>query len=78
VASLQVNGGAEVSVSFRFDDLDQAWIGHSSSGALQEVIDATGADAVREVIGKVLTADRKPDGELRQDNIFRYVVARKP
>jgi hypothetical protein len=25
----------------------------------------------------VLEADRKPDGELRQDNIFRYVVATK-
>jgi hypothetical protein len=25
----------------------------------------------------VLEADRKPDGELRQDNVFRYVVATK-
>jgi hypothetical protein len=23
----------------------------------------------------VLEADRKPDGELRQDNVFRYVLA---
>jgi hypothetical protein len=28
-------------------------------------------DAVRE-------ADRKPDGELRQDNVMRYVLARRP
>ena len=25
----------------------------------------------------VLEADRKPDGELRADNVFRYVVATK-
>jgi hypothetical protein len=25
----------------------------------------------------VLEADRKPDGDLRQDNVFRYVVATK-
>ena len=26
----------------------------------------------------VLEADRKPDGALRQDNVFRYVLAGKP
>ncbi len=26
---------------------------------------------------QLLEADRKPDGELRQDNVFRYVVATK-
>jgi hypothetical protein len=26
----------------------------------------------------VLEADRKPDGALRQDDVFRYVVATKP
>jgi hypothetical protein len=36
-----------------------------------------GRDAVRHVLRDVLEADRKPDGELRQDNIFRYVVAAK-
>jgi SAM-dependent methyltransferase len=77
-AGLQVEAGAEVAVPFAFEDLDRAWIAHSSSGALQKVIDAAGAEAVREVISAVLTADRKPDGELRQENVFRYVLARKP
>lgn len=27
--------------------------------------------------GAVLEADRKPDGSLRQDNVFRYVLATK-
>jgi hypothetical protein len=46
----------------RFRDLDHA---------VQEVID----DAVRRVIKTVLEADRKPDGGLRQDNVFCYVIA---
>jgi hypothetical protein len=29
------------------------------------------------VMRDVLEADRKPDGELRQDNVFRYVLATK-
>ena len=30
------------------------------------------------VADAVLTADRKPDGSLRQDNVLRYVIAEKP
>jgi hypothetical protein len=37
-----------------------------------------GADSVREVIDAVLTADRKPDGKYRQDNVMRYVLAAHP
>jgi methyltransferase family protein len=33
--------------------------------------------AVRQVMHDVLEADRKPDGQLRQDNVFRYVLAVK-
>ncbi len=29
------------------------------------------------MIETVLEADRKPDGSLRQDNVFRYVIATK-
>ncbi len=48
-----------------------------SAGPLQKVIEIAGPDAVRQVMRDVLEADRKPDGELRQDNVFRYVVAAK-
>jgi hypothetical protein len=30
-----------------------------------------------EVAASLLEADRKPDGQLRQDNVFRYVLAVK-
>ena len=67
----------EVHCPFIFVDLDEAWTAHQSSGALQKVIDAAGADAVRAALVDVVEADRKPDGQLRQDNVFRFVGATK-
>src|SRR5436190_18348029 len=48
-----------------------------SAGPLQKVVEIAGPGAVRQVLHDVLEADRKPDGELRRDNVFRYVVAAK-
>ena len=45
---------------------------------LQKVIDLTGPDAVRKVLPDVLEADRKPDGQPRQDNVLRYVLVGQP
>jgi SAM-dependent methyltransferase len=77
-AHLTVSGGGDVSCPFVFRDIDHAWAAHSSAGPLQKVIDAVGAEKVRDTLASVLEADRKPDGQLRQDNAFRYVVATKP
>jgi SAM-dependent methyltransferase len=76
-AGLSVTGGGEAAASFRYADHDQAWTAHVSAGPLQKVIEIAGPDSVRQVMRDVLEADRKPDGELRQDNVFRYVVATK-
>src|SRR6266568_3330153 len=77
-AGLAVTGGGEVPVGLSYADHDQAWTAHISAGPLQKVIDVAGPDAVRQVMHDVLEADRKPDGQLRQDNVFRYVLAAKP
>jgi hypothetical protein len=77
-AGLDVCGGAEVQVPFTFTDLDDAMAAHTSSGMVQRIIDLVGPEAVCAVIAAVLEADRKPDGSLRQDNVFRYVLATKP
>lgn len=77
-AGLSVGAGGEAPIAITFDRLDEAWEAHRSSGPLQKVIDTVGEGSVREVIDAVLTADRKPDGKYRQDNVMRYVVAAKP
>lgn len=77
-AGLKVTGGGEIPFPIRFNDLDEAWIAHSSAGPIQKLIDMVGAERVRAVVQDVLEADRKPDGELRQDNEMRFVIAIKP
>src|SRR4029079_12901198 len=77
-AGLDVCGGAEVQVPFTFTDLDDAMAAHTSSGMVQRIIDLVGPEAVCAGIAAVLEADRNPDGSLRQDNVFRYVLATKP
>jgi SAM-dependent methyltransferase len=77
-AGLTVQGGAEVPFPIAFATLDDAWRAHISAGPLQKVISVAGADDVRRVLDAVLTADRKPDGSFRQDNVLRYVIAMKP
>ncbi len=37
-----------------------------------------GTDKVRSVVAELLEADRKPDGELRQNSVMRYSVATRP
>ena len=74
-AGLRVVDGGETSCPFVFRDLDHAWTAHTSAGPPQKVIDMAGPDATRAVLDTVLEADRKPDGALRQDNVFRYVIA---
>lgn len=76
-AGATVIGGAEVPCAFTFRDVEHAVIAHCSAGPLQKVIDVAGLHAVHDVIEAVIEADRKPDGALRQDNVFRYVVAVK-
>lgn len=77
-AGLTVTGGAEVACPFTYRDLDHAWAANSSAGPFQKVIGIAGQAAVRQLTDEAVEADRKPDGQLRQDNVFRYVVAEKP
>ena len=76
-AGLTLASGSEALASFGYADHDEAWTAHISAGPLQKVIEIAGPDAVRQVMHDVLEADRKPDGQLRQDNVFRYVIAAK-
>jgi hypothetical protein len=75
--SLTLAGEGEAPVSFRYT-------GHAQPGPriprrpAAKVIDIAGPDAVRQAMYEVLEADRKPDGQLCQDKVFRYVLAAKP
>jgi hypothetical protein len=73
-AGLELAGSGEADCPFTFADHDAAFVAHVAAGPAQKVIDVAGLDAVRTIVHDVLEADRKSDGELRQDNVVRYVL----
>jgi SAM-dependent methyltransferase len=83
VEKLLLNAGVhdvrsiEAQCPFAFPDMETAWLGWASAGPLIRVIRLAGEAAVRRVVEEALLADRKPDGALREDNAFRFVVGTK-
>jgi SAM-dependent methyltransferase len=77
-AGLEPSVAGEAGCPFIFPDLEAGWRGQCSAGPLQRVIQLAGAEAVREVFDEVHARYRQPDGSYRQENVFRYVIARKP
>jgi len=77
-AGLELASGGEASCPFRYPDLATAWRGLSSTGPVQRVIQLAGVEATRAVCDEAHGQYRLPDGTIRQDNVFRYVIARKP
>jgi SAM-dependent methyltransferase len=77
-AGLELYATGEADCPFIYPDLDTGWRGQSSAGPLQRVIQLVGVETVREAYDEVHARYRQPDGSYRQDNVFRYVIARKP
>ncbi|MFI6599718.1 class I SAM-dependent methyltransferase [Nonomuraea sp. NPDC050536] len=75
-AGLEPVGGGEVMITLSYPDLEAAWIGHSSAGPFQRVIDVAGEDAARETLRAVIGPKARPDGSIHDQNVFRYILAR--
>ena len=77
-AGLNVDGGAEVPFPISSPPSTTPGRPTPRPGPCRRSSRSPGAADVRRVVDAVLTADRKPDGSLRQDNVLRYVIAVKP
>jgi SAM-dependent methyltransferase len=77
-AGLEPYATGTASCPFSYPDLDTGWRGQSAAGPLQRVIQLVGEQPVREAFDQVHARNRQPDGSYRQQNVFRYVLARKP
>ncbi|MFP5257194.1 MAG: class I SAM-dependent methyltransferase [Acidimicrobiia bacterium] len=74
-AGLTAKHAEEVTVAFRFDDLDHAVLGHLSAGPSRRAVQEVGPEAVEQAIREALAASLQPDGSSVQHNAFRFVVA---
>jgi len=59
-----------------YPDLATAVRTQLSSGPARSAIQHSGLPAVRGALTRAFAGSRKPDGSYRQENVFRYLVAR--
>jgi SAM-dependent methyltransferase len=67
---------ADVPNPLIYPDLATAVRTQLSSGPARNAIQHSGLPAVRGALTRAFASSRKPDGTYRQDNIFRYLIAR--
>jgi SAM-dependent methyltransferase len=66
----------DVSNPLIYPDLATAVRTQLSSGPAQRAIQHSGLPAVRGALTRAFTGSRRPDGTYRQENVFRYLIAR--
>lgn len=77
-AGLQPEQTGEVPTPYIYPDVTTAVQAQSSSGPAVRAANHAGPDALRTTLTDVLAGYRQPDGTVRLDNVFRYIVATTP
>jgi SAM-dependent methyltransferase len=75
-AGLRPERVAEVPTPFSYPDLETAIRTQLSAGPARRAIEYAGESATREALGAAFAASRQSDGRYRQDNVFRFLIAR--
>jgi SAM-dependent methyltransferase len=75
-AGLRPDGSGRVSCPFGYPDLASAVRGLLSTGLFDAAVAATDQQQVEKEIAEALHPYRRPDGTIRMDNVFRYLIAR--
>ena len=76
IAGLTPVGVEDVPNPLIYPDLATAVRTQLSSGPARAAIQHSGLAASRGALTRAFAGNRKPDGTYRQDNVFRYLVAR--
>ncbi len=75
-AGLKLDGSGRVACPFAYSDMDSAVRGLLSTGLFDAAVAATDATQVNKELAEALHPYRRPDGTVRMDNVFRYLIAR--
>lgn len=75
-AGLRPDGSGRVPCPFGYQDLASAVRGLLSTGLFDPAAAATDRQQVEKEIAEALHPYRRPDGTVRMDNVFRYLIAR--
>jgi hypothetical protein len=75
-AGLGLDGSGRVACPFAYPDLDSAVRGLFSTALFDAAIAASDQRRVEKELTEALHPYRRPDGTVRMDNVFRYLIAR--
>jgi SAM-dependent methyltransferase len=75
-AGLRPDGSGRVACPFGYPDLASAVRGLLSTGLFDGAVAATDRHQVDKEIAEALHPYRRPDGTVRMENVFRYLIAR--
>ncbi|MDD1060090.1 SAM-dependent methyltransferase [Streptomyces cocklensis] len=75
-AGLRPDGSGRVSCPFGYQDQASAVRGLLSTGLFDPAVAATDQQQVEKEIAEALHPYRRPDGTVRMENVFRYLIAR--
>lgn len=70
--------GSELDFPVSYPDLTTAWSAMLARGCVRATIEVCGKESVHEAFLDVFAPAVRPDGSIRDDNVFRYLVAAKP
>jgi aromatase len=73
-ADLHIVRSGEVSCPFVYPDLETAWRALGATELVQGAVALRGESGVREVFDRHFAAAVRPDGSVRQENVFEYAV----
>ncbi len=76
-ARLLVERTVSVPTPYMYPDLDTAIRAQMSSGPARRAIEAAGVEPLREALAAAMSPYVDSDGEVRLDNVFQVLVARK-
>jgi SAM-dependent methyltransferase len=74
-AGLTPREADEVPTRYEYPDVETAVLAQTSSGPAVRAAQHAGAEAVSRALHDVMNRYRKPNGSVRLDNVFRYLVA---
>jgi SAM-dependent methyltransferase len=77
-AGLTPERAMDVPAPFSYPDLDTAVRAQLAAGPARRAIEHAGEPAVAEAMRTAYAGSRQPDGSYRQQNVFRYLIARAP
>jgi SAM-dependent methyltransferase len=74
-AGLVPKRAGEVPTPYLYPDVDTAVRAQTASGPAVRAAQHAGQEALHDALTEVMTRYRQPDGTVRLDNVFRYLVA---